>query len=63
MYWFETSAQCLPGQVAELGVSGGSQHLTANLAELLGAVAEGHDLSGADEGEVQRVEEQDHVLP
>ena len=49
--------------MAEVGVGGGSQHLTVDLAELLDTVAEGHDLRGADEGEVQRVEEQDHILP
>ena len=63
VYWIETSPPCSPGQMAEVGVGGGSQHLTVDLAELLDTVAEGHDLRGADEGEVQRVEEQDHILP
>ena len=31
--------------------------------ELLGAVVEGDDLGGTDKGEVEGVEEEDHVLP
>lgn len=55
--------QFLPGQVAEVRVCGGADDLTADLAELLSLVTEGHDLSGAHESEVQRVEEEHHVLP
>ena len=53
----------LPGQVAKVRVCGGADDLTADLAERLGLVAEGHDLSGAHESEVQWVEEEHHVLP
>ena len=56
-------ARCLdPGQVAELAVDRAAEHLGAALAELLDPVAEGDDLGRADEGEVERVEEQDDVL-
>lgn len=51
-----------PGQMGELGVHGHAQHLGVQLLELLILVAEGGDLSGANEGEVQRVEEQHNVL-
>lgn len=51
-----------PGQVTEVGVGGSSEDLTADLAELIHAIAEGDDLSGAHKGKVQRIEEQNHVL-
>ncbi len=45
-----------------MGVGGAGQHLAPEGAELAGALGEGDDLGGADEGEVQRVEEEDDVL-
>lgn len=51
-----------PGQVTELRVGGGSKDLAADLTELFHTIAEGDDLGGADEGEVQRIEEQNHIL-
>jgi len=51
-----------PGKVRKVGVGRAGNHFTANLAEFLGSVIEGDDLSGTDKGEVQRVEEQHHVL-
>lgn len=45
-----------------MGVCGSSEDLTADLAELTHAITEGDDLSGAHEGKVQRIEEQNHVL-
>ena len=46
----------------KLGVDGHSDELAADLAELLCLVIEGDDFSGADEGEVKGVEEEDHVF-
>ena len=37
-------------------------HLTVDLAELRGGITECYDFSGADECEVQRIEEEDEVL-
>lgn len=51
-----------PGQVTEVRVGGGSEDLAADLTKLFHAIAEGDDLGGADESEVQRIEEQNHVL-
>ena len=51
-----------PGQVGELAVSGAGDHSSVDGLKLPGAVIEGDDLSGADEGEVQGVEEEDHIL-
>lgn len=56
------SQQFSPCQVTEVRVDGAADDLAADAAELLGPVAEGHDLSGTYEGEVQGVEEEDHVL-
>ena len=52
-----------PGQVSEVGIHGAGQHLCTDLLELRHPVIEGEDLRRTDEGEVQRVEEEDHVLP
>ena len=52
-----------PGQVGEVGVGGAGDHGAVQGLELGRPVGEGDDLGGADEGEVQRVEEQDHVFP
>lgn len=49
--------------MTEVRVDGAADNLTASTAELVSPVAEGHDLSGADECEVQGVEEEDHILP
>jgi len=52
-----------PGQVREVRVCGCGNDLTANLTEFRGPLAESHNLSGAHEGEVQGVEEEDHIFP
>ena len=46
----------------ELGVDGAGEDFTSDFSELLGLVAEGYDFGGADEGEVEWVEEEDDVL-
>lgn len=51
-----------PGQVRELRVSGGSDNSSVKCLELGDSVREGNDLSGADEGEVHGVPEEDNVL-
>lgn len=45
-----------------MGVHGAGDHLAADLSELFGLVAEGDDLSWAHEGEVQGIEEKNHIL-
>ena len=55
--------QYSPGQVREVRVCGGGNDLTANRTEFLCPLAESHNLSGADEGEVQWIEEKDHIFP
>ena len=45
-----------------MGVRGAGHHGTAQSLELRHPLGEGDDLGGADEGEVQRVEEEDNVL-
>lgn len=52
-----------PGQVAKVRVHGCTDHLTVDLFEFICCVTEGDDLSGTHEGEVQRVEEENYVLP
>lgn len=52
-----------PGKVGVLAVAGGGDDLAVDLAELVGLLAEGDDLGGADEGEVHGVEEEDKPLP
>lgn len=52
-----------PRQVAEVRIYGTADDLASDLAELLGPVAEGDNLGGANKGEVQRVEEENHILP
>ena len=51
-----------PGQVAELAVHGNAENLGVLAGEIGVAVAEGRDLSRTNEGEIQRIEEQHHVL-
>lgn len=53
----------VPSKMAEVGIDRGTNDLTTDLPKLLGSVTEGDDLSGAHKGEVQRVEEEHHVLP
>ncbi len=48
--------------MGELGVNGNSDNFASDFSELLGLIVEGNDLSGADEGEVKWVEEQDYVF-
>ena len=51
-----------PGKVGELGVDGDAQDLGVDGLEFRVAITEGCDLRGANESEVQRVEEEHHVL-
>ena len=51
-----------PGEVAELAVHRNAEHFGVLAGEICIAVAECSDLRGAHEGEVERVEEQHHVL-
>ena len=56
-------AGCLnPGEVAELAVHGNAEDFGVLAGEIGVAIAECRDLRGAHEGEVERVEEQHHVL-
>lgn len=48
--------------MGEVGVNGGGDDLTADLPELFGSVTESDDLSRANKGEVQRVEEENNVF-
>ncbi len=52
----------LPRQVGEVGIDGAGNHRRAALLELLDPLVEGDDLGGADEGEIEGIEEQDDVL-
>ena len=52
-----------PGQVREVAVGGAGDDGAVEGLELLGAVVEGDDLGGTDKGEVEGVEEENHVLP
>jgi len=52
-----------PGEVGELRISAAGHHRTVQGLELRHPVREGDDLSRADEGEVQRIEEEDHIFP
>lgn len=51
-----------PCQMREDRVGRGGQNHSVDGLELFGALREGDDLGGADEGEVERVEEQHDVL-
>ena len=51
-----------PGQVGELAIHGHAQHFAVAAGEVGVAIGEGGDLRRADEGEVEGVEEQHHVL-
>ena len=48
--------------MAELAVHGNAENLSVLAGEIGVAVAEGRDLSRTNEGEIQRIEEQHHVL-
>ena len=52
-----------PGQVGEVGVGGARHDGAVQGLEFGGPVGEGDDLGGADKGEVQWVEEENHVPP
>ena len=51
-----------PGQVAELAVNGNTKNLGVAAGEISVAIAECRDLGGADEGEIEGIEEKHHVL-
>ena len=51
-----------PGKVGKLAIDGNGNNLGANLLELSRALGKGNNLSGANEGKIQRVEEHDDVL-
>jgi len=51
-----------PSQVAELAIHGDAQNFSVLAGEIRVAIAERCDFSWANEGEVQRVEKQHHVL-
>ena len=51
-----------PGQVAVLAVDGNAEDFAVLAGEVGVAIAESRDLSRADEGEIQGIEEQHHVL-
>ena len=48
--------------MGEMRVRGAGDHRAAQRLELRHPLGEGDDLGGADEGEVERVEEEDDVL-
>ena len=51
-----------PGLVGEVRVGGDSDHLAVDVFELLDPLGESDDFSGADEGEVQGIEIDDHIF-
>ncbi len=51
-----------PGEVAVLAVDGAADDIDAAVMELFEPMIEGDQLGGADEGEVQRIEEEDGAL-
>jgi len=51
-----------PFHMGELGVNGGTDDFAVSLSELFGLVGELDDFSGADKGEIQRIEEKDNPL-
>ena len=56
------AALLTPGQVGEVGVGRTGDDSTVESFELGNSVREGDDLSGADEGEVQGIKEEDNIL-
>ena len=55
-------ASLAPGQVREVAVSGAGYHCTVQGSKLSSSVIESNDLSWADKGEVQWVEEQYNIF-
>ena len=53
----------VPCEVGEVRVDRRADDLTADLPEVFSCFAERDDLRGAHKGEVQRIEEEHHVLP
>ena len=51
-----------PGQVGVLGVHADAQDFGAKGSEVVDAVAKGDELRGTDECEIERVEDENHVL-
>jgi len=51
-----------PGQVGEMRVGGDSDHLAVDAFELFDPFGESDDFSGADEGEIQRIEIDDNIF-
>ena len=51
-----------PGQVGEMRVGGDSDHLAVDAFELFDPLGESDDFSGADEGEIQRIEIDDNIF-
>lgn len=51
-----------PGKVGEERVTAGSNDLSIDLGELILTITECNDLSGAHEGEIQRIPEENHPL-
>lgn len=49
--------------MAEMRVHRRADHLAVDLLEFICSVAEGDNLGGTHKGEVQRVEEENYVLP
>ena len=55
---------CLqPSQMGEMRIGGDAQNFSSKIFELLDAVGEGDELGWADVGEVEGVEDEDHVFP
>lgn len=52
-----------PCQMRKVGVYTAGNHLRINLLELVDSIGEGQNLGGTNEGEVERVEEEDDVFP
>lgn len=46
----------------KFGVNWNSNNLAADFSELFGLVIEGDDFSGADKGEIERIEEEDNIF-
>ena len=59
----ELSNLLTPGEMGEMRVGGAGDHRAAHRLELRHPVGEGDDLGRAHKGEVQWVEEEDHVPP
>ena len=51
-----------PGQMAELAVHGDPENLRVATGEIAVTVTEGGDFRGADESEIERIEEEHHVF-